>query len=330
MATTERQSSLRRFRWLITIVLSLAILVYLLLQIQVEDLRRLWETARPEWVMPALGLYLLTQLLRGWRLRLLARGKSPLLRLGAVAAVQGLLLTILPMRTGEISFVALLARERGLGVARAGKMLVAVRLTDLAVVTTLFIIASQLLPTVRTPLLVLLPAVLLVALCVGLVAWPQALARVLQPLSRWALALPGLRRWRVKSEGVVEQALTVADPEWFRSLLPALWAQSALIWLASMAVNYAALQAVGLGLSTAAVIYVTTVTVVSTVLPIYGPAGYGAQDAVGAAVFLVLGLGRAEAIAAQLGWHTLSLMLCIISGGLGSLYLTLRPVKPEE
>ncbi|MEN6645383.1 MAG: lysylphosphatidylglycerol synthase transmembrane domain-containing protein [Armatimonadia bacterium] len=329
---TDGQPTRRVPVWarVLVILISLAIIALLVSQIHPRDIAQLLQRAKTEWLVPALGFCLLMQVLRGWRFHTLTRHRLPLLRLSGIAMVQNLLLTVLPMRAGEVSFVALLAREGGLGVALAGKILVAVRLMDLAVVTGLFIISSQLLPSLQTPLMVLLPALLLLALCVGLVVWPQTLARVLQPMSRWALGLPGLRRWRAKGEALVEHALTVADPDAFRSLLPSLWLQSVLIWSCGMAINYAALHAVGLGLSAAAVVYVSTVTVVSSVVPINGPAGYGAQDAVSAAVLLVLGIGRAEAIAAELGWHTLNLLLCIITGALGWLYLAAGRGKDER
>lgn len=314
----------------LTILISLAIIAYLISQIHPRDVEQLLQRAKAAWVAPALGLYVTMQALRGWRFHTLIRGRLSPLRLSAIASVQNFLLTVLPMRTGELSFLALLAREQGISLALAGKILVAVRLMDLAVVTGLFIVASQLLPGLHTPLAVLLPALLLLALCAGLVVWPQTLARVLLPVSRWALGLPGLRRWQAKGEGLVGQALTVADPEGFRSLLPSLWVQSSLVWGCGMAMNYAALHAVGLTLPAAAVVYLSTVTVVSSVIPINGPAGYGAQDAVSTAVLLLLGIGRAEAIAAELSWHTLGLLLCAISGALGWLYLALGRVKDER
>ena len=323
---SEAQPTRRVPVWarVLTILISLAIVAYLVSQIHVRDVVQLLQRAKAAWVAPALGLYVLMQVLRGRRFHTLIRGRLSLLRLSAIASVQNFLLTVLPMRTGELSFLALLAREQGVSLALAGKILVAVRLMDLAVVTGLFIISSQLVPGLHTPLVVLVPALLLLALCVGLVVWPQTLARALQPVSRWALGLPGLRRWRARGEALVEQALTVADPEGFRSLLPTLWLESALIWSCGMATNYAALHAVGLGLSAAAVVYVSTVTVVSSVVPINGPAGYGAQDAVSTAVLLLLGMGRAEAIAAELSWHTLGLLLCAISGATGWLWLALQ------
>jgi glycosyltransferase 2 family protein len=307
------------------IVIGLAVLALLLSRLNTGDLRDLWARARPAWLLVGLGCYALMQVVRGWRLHTLTRGALPAVRLAAISCIQNLLLTLLPMRSGEISFVALLAREERVGVAWATKILVAVRLLDLAVVLGLFLVAVGV-PGVVPPVVraTALPVAGLLMLVIGMLMWPQTLGRLLRPPVMWLTSRRPVARLRgaEKLRTGLEHAVTIADPEHFRRSLPLLWLQSLLLWALAMGLNYSVAAALGTGLSLLAVMYFATVLIVSSVLPIHGLGGYGPHDAIGAALLVSLGLPAQTAIAIELSWRTATVLTTAVLGAIGAAYLS--------
>jgi hypothetical protein len=308
--------------------LAAVVLALLATQITPAELTRLAAEAVPGWLWAALGLYLLTQGARGWRLASLTRGAAPVWRLSAVAGLQNLLLALLPLRGGEVTFVALLSREATIGAAWASKILVAVRVLDLLVVCVLLaavVVWPSGLPEVAR--LALLPAAILGLLALGILLWPGRLAQLLRPPALWLAKHPRLSRlpFAPRLQGFLDRLLQVQDTAWFRRQMPLLLAQTVLVWLLVLATNYACLQSLGLTVSPAAITYLTVLLVLSGILPIHGWGGFGPQDAIGAGLLLTLGYERPTAIAAQLAWHAELVLAATIAGLLGWALLRFIP-----
>lgn len=313
-----------RVRQLVIVIASTGILVALALQLSTQDLKELLNQTHPAWLLAAVLCYVSMQLVRGWRLWALTRQALGLPRMIAVAAMQNMLLVILPMRTGEVSFLALLAREKQVGLPQAGKILVAVRLLDLGVITLFFIVACLLPGLVPAGVRATLPlALLLLFVTQGFVLWPRLLGRLLQVPLSWLLASAWVRRLPLaqKLQAILDQATTVSDPEGFRRLLPLLWLQSLLIWSISLLAAYLSMHAFGENLGPSEVLYLTSVLTLSGVLPIHGLGGYGAQNAFGTLLFMSLGLTWERAIGVAIGWQTIVFLAAVSGGLLGWLYL---------
>lgn len=314
---------------LVSVGLAVIVVGLLVRQIHWHDLAALhlhWG-----WLAGSLAAYLLMQVARGWRLWTATRGARSPWRWSAVAMVQNLLLTVLPMRTGEVSFVALLAREPGIGLPMAGKLLIAVRLLDLAAVALMFVLGCLLPGTIPAAVRVVWPlAALVLALCMGVLLWPQVLAAMLRPPLLWLCDRRLVRDHRLaaKMRGLLEEALGVQDLQWLRRKLPLLVLQSVTVWALSGLVNLACLMAVGLFITPTQALYLTSVIVLSGVLPIHGLAGFGPLDAIGTGLLMSLGHTKTVAIPVQLTWHAQVLLLAGVAGLVGWLGMLRGDAKP--
>lgn len=316
-----------------SVLLAVLFVGVLLSQVEPTDVTSLFRRLSGLWLLAALAAYALMAIARGVRFWVMTKGSASVLRLSAIAGAQALLLSILPMRTGEISFVGLLGRERGVGAAWASKILVAVRLLDLAAVSIILIIAVSLSTNVPVAARAVVPfAVVGLAAPVGLLAWPAQVAGIVRRPVMWVLGnrllgrLPGIG----KLSGFLERTMSVSDPQWFRRMLPGLLVLSVAVWGASTSLAYACLQAISLPVGGLECAYVTSILVLSSVLPIHGIGGYGPQNAIGAGLLMSLGIARQVAIPAHLAWHTLQLVIAAAIGAVGWLITTATEPQSSE
>lgn len=327
--TTEQTPWARRSRrlWrLVGSVLLAGLFVGILLsQLELADLTSLLRSVSGLWVLGAVGAYMAMAIARGVRFWLMTKRSTSIVRLSAIAGAQALLLSILPMRTGEVSFVGLLGRERGVGVSWASKILVAVRLLDLAAVSIIFIIAASISSDVPVAARAVIPlATLGLAAPVGLLAWPAQVAGVVRRPVMWVVGNPLLGRLPgiSKLSGFLDRTMSVSDPRWFRRMLPGLLALSVAVWGASTLLAYACLRALAVPVGGLEAAFLTSILVLSSVLPIHGIGGYGPQNAIGAGLLMSLGIARHVAIPAHLAWHTLQLAIAAVVGAVGWLITT--------
>lgn len=297
----------------------------LLSQVELADLTSLLRRMSGLWVLGAVGAYTTMAIARGLRFWVMTKRSTSIIRLSAIAGAQALLLSILPMRTGEISFVGLLGRERGVGASWASKILVAVRLLDLAAVSIIFIIAVSLSADVPVAARAVIPfAVVGLAVPVSLLAWPAQVAGIVRRPVMWVVGNPLLGRIPGigKLSGFLDRTMSVSDPRWFRRMLPGLLMLSIAVWGASTLEAYACLRAIAVPVGGLEAAFVTSILVLSSVLPIHGIGGYGPQNAIGAGLLMTLGIARHVAIPAHLAWHTLQLVIAGVVGAVGWLITT--------
>jgi uncharacterized membrane protein YbhN (UPF0104 family) len=318
----ERAKQVRN-RWLrlaVSVLLAVVFVGLLLSQVQLADLTELFSRMNLAWVLVAAVAYAAMGVSRGMRFWIMTKRAASPVRLSAIAAAQALLLSILPMRTGEISFVGLLGRERGVGGPWASKILVAVRLLDLAAVCIVFIVALPLSTAVPVAVAAALPfAVAGVIFPLGLLAWPHLIAGLVRRPVIWVVnnqllgRLPGIP----KLAGFLDRTMSVSDPQWFRRMLPILLLLSVAVWTLAACVSYSCLRSIGVVVSGVDAAFMTSVLVLSSVLPIHGLGGYGPQNAIGAGLLMTIGIGKETAIPAHLGWHTLQLIIQCVVGSIG-------------
>ncbi len=297
----------------------------LLSQVEFADLTTLLRRMSGLWVLGAAGAYIVMAIARGVRFWVMTKRSTSIVRLSAIAGAQALLLSIMPMRTGEISFVGLLGRERGVGAAWASKILVAVRLLDLAAVSIIFIISVCLSANVPAAARSVIPlAALGFVAPIGLLAWPGQVAAIVRRPVMWLVGNPLLGRLPGigKLSGFLERTMSVSDPQWFRRMLPGLLVLSIAVWAASTLMAYACLRAIAVPIGGLEAAFVTSILVLSSVLPIHGIGGYGPQNAIGAGLLIGLGIARDLAISAHLTWHTLQLVIAGVVGAVGWLITT--------
>lgn len=239
----------------------------------------------------SLVLYYAVYIFRGLRFWLICRQAIPLSLSTVLVFVYQMLVNYIPAGLGNVTLPVVLARYGGMATPKGTKVLVAVKLLDLAVICGLACLAglsvANLHPAIR---LVAWGAGVLAAVGVVGLLWPQ-------PLGRAALSL-----WRVVSRGRakrlsdwLEQTLTVKDPAPFRRMLPGLFVATAAFGLGRAYANWLALQSLQVDLTLWQAWYQWAFTSLAGALPFQPPAGLGLADAIRMALLFTVGQSLAAA-----------------------------------
>ncbi len=301
--TTATRSNWRRaLPWLnlaLTGLLVLGGLWYLSTRVSLGDVLAALAAASPGWVALAVGVFLVTLLLKGWRWQLLFPPGGAPVAFGA--AFWGLMLgqyvnLIVPfLRVGEVARLYALNHETGIPAARALGTLVVEKTLDLIFfgLTVVFILPFVILPDFVNrpgPWLVGLPAALLLVLYVLAFRTTWVIGvwrRIIRPLPE----RPAAWLLRVAVSGL-EGLAALRDAR--RALL--LLLTSLLVAALSVLMPYALFPALGLPLTLldAALIHVV---VSIAITPPSTPAKIGVFNAAVALMLVQLGLTDATAVA---------------------------------
>jgi len=300
--TTATKANWRRaLPWLnlaLTVLLVLGGLWYLSTRVPLGDVLAALAAASPGWVALAVGVFLVTLLLKGWRWQLLFPPGAPV---AFGAAFWGLMLgqyvnLIIPfLRVGEVARLYALNHETGIPAARALGTLVVEKTLDLIFfgLTVVFILPFVILPDFVNrpgPWLVGLPAALLLVLYVLAFRTTWVIGvwrRIIRPLPE----RPAAWLLRVAVSGL-EGLAALRDAR--RALL--LLLTSLLVAALSVLMPYALFPALGLPLTLldAALIHVV---VSIAITPPSTPAKIGVFNAAVALMLVQLGLTDATAVA---------------------------------
>ena len=267
--------------------------------------------------------------LRAMRFRVLVHSRHvPLGRMFSIVNVQNLLAGVTPGRAGELSYVVLLRQDvrvpavEGLAGFLVARVFDFVAVFGVAVVA-LLVVRHRLPPgsgrvVATAGALFGLSIVLLAQL-----AWISekgvgVIAAVLRATGadRWVLA----RRFAALSADVHAQIVKVraaGDAGW-------LWLLTAGIWITSYAVSWLWIVGLGLPISFGQAIFVAAVAGLAGSLPVQGLAGLGTTEAGWAIPLVLMGVKRADAIAAGFCFHALAAAYLAILGGAGFLDLSRR------
>jgi uncharacterized protein (TIRG00374 family) len=268
----------------------------------------------------AFALYVLLNLVRAWRFRLLLPGQNTsFLAMWNVTCIHTLANYVMPARTGELTYIALLRAQR-VPVADGLASLGLARLLDLVALSA-WVLSTVVLTSGRR---MHLEQIQLVAIPVGLamlaiLLWVDRLADRAVRLGQWAAG-----RLRVDGLAPVRAGLALAErtAESLRVLARSrrlYWTTLALSlgqWLINFGVYYVLLNELGATVDLGGAVIASAVSSLLIVLPIQGLIGFGTYEAAWTVALLPLGVARSTAIAIGFGMHILMLVLSLLLAGL--------------
>lgn len=279
------------------------------------------------WPLMALSLllYYAVYIFRGLRLWLVCCRQLSLSLATTLAFLYQMLVNYIPAGAGNVTLPAVLARYGGVATPAGTKVLVAVKLLDLAVICGLACLAGLSVAGLH-------PAMQLLAATAGVLA-AVGMAGLLLPqlLGRAALIL-----WRAVSRGRakrlshwLEQALTVKDPAAFRRMLPGLFLTTAAFGMGRACANWMALQSLQVDLTLWQAWYQWAFTSLAGALPFQPPAGLGLSDAIRMALLFTVGQSLAAAAEVVLVTRVLTLLLDALLVAVSLAYLHARPGRAQ-
>jgi len=309
------------WRQLLTAALFSLLLVSLLLT-QMQDGGEIVATVQRV-RLPALtlafALYVLLSLVRAWRFRLLLPGQvTSFLAVWNVTCIHTLANYVLPARTGELTYIALLRAQR-VPLADGLASLGLARLLDLVALAA-WVLGTASLTFGRQMHVeqLQLAAIPLGLATLALAYWADRLADRGARLGQWAAG-----RLRVDGLAPVRAGLALAErtagalrlARARRLYWPAL-ALSLAQWLVNFGLYYVLLNELGATVDLGGAIIASAIASLLVVLPIQGLIGFGTYEAAWTVALVPLGVERSPAIAVGFAMHILMLVLSLLLAGL--------------
>lgn len=314
----------RRF-WLKAAVglgITAALVFFLVHFIDPVQLSEMLARTRLDLCLAGLGLWVALYAARTVRFKLLAP-RTPWLTMYCIASLHNFLLRFMPMRTGELSWAFLVRRAGGASLGESLLNLVLIRVLDILCVLVFFslaLVADQMsgqgiyTGDSEAGLQLAVGATVLVVL---LVLMLRRFLRVGVALGERVLDLTGLgqrpalaRAWE-KVKRAVEGFSTVKPRVvWLAT------AASLVVWVLMYGVFYVLMRAFGLEVSLSQVVLGATGGVVAGFLPIGGIGSFGTLETGWTIGFVLVGLGRSEAVSSGIGASLITFAYAAIMAGL--------------
>ncbi|MBI5953924.1 MAG: flippase-like domain-containing protein [Chloroflexi bacterium] len=318
--------------YIVSAALSVALLAYLLLNLDWEILRVAFTDIHWGWLGLALLAYLINILLRALRFTNLIYSRPvQWLELVPVSALHNILMYLLPAKTGDVTYVFIAKDRLDLSLTEGTATLFAARFYDFSVVAAFLMI---LLPLSRDeiPDWIFIPAVIFCGLILlgtlgilallkfskpplesdGLPSQPQKQASGLQKIRAiWNKFIAGLRE--IQQHGAHGRvALLTAG-----------------IWLCVYSNFYFAAKSMGLPVAFYHIAIISMVMIPLTLLPLQGFANLGTHEVGWTSVLVAFNYPYKTALAIAAGSHFVLLLSVLVSGGLAFLGAQLFLSKQE-
>jgi uncharacterized protein (TIRG00374 family) len=304
-------------RLILSILITIGIIFFLLLQISIKDLYILLKTTDPFWAVLGSITYLLAILFRALRFKWLIYSKGiPLSDLFRITSFYHLSLMVLPSKLGELSYPYFLNKISGMNVTEGLASLIASRVYDFFIIMMILLfvtIGFQGLFKVNPYL-----PVFLITFLIGFIVFAffymssflSWFSNILGKISTWT----GSRNvrfvlWvqRKMSEMAEDFYAIKARKTYFPVSLTSLASWVMIFWT-----FYAYMKGFGIEISFTKMIFGSTVGVIANALPISGIGNWGTLEAGWAAGFLMVGLSKEKAIATGFGVHIIIFIVCVI------------------
>jgi len=310
----------------LSFILTLGLIILLLRQISLRDVLSLLSSLTYGWVVVASLFYIITNIGRAWRLRILLPNKFTRLRiLMLICIAHAMFNNILPARSGDFSLLYFLKRYEQVSLSEGGVALIVARIMDYLAIAVLFIIAALFslknfsdAPQAAAIIWTVFGMMLLtLVLLLSFAWWGQAslfyLQRILDGL--------GLTSWRVVGLGLklLRRMIEAFEAIPFkRHFYTFLW--SLFVWGTIFVWFFAFMRAMGIETSLLITIVGATFAILSKALPFNSVGGLGAHEAGWTVGFMLVGFDKALAISSGFAVNILVLIASIVFGG-GALWL---------
>jgi uncharacterized membrane protein YbhN (UPF0104 family) len=311
------QHSLSLLKRFLPYLVTVLIIWLLLRQISLHLIWQLLRQAQWEWVAAGLGWYVVTIVLRAYRLgTLLAMPgwRRPLSLLPDVLALS-LINNLLPARAGELSFPLIMQRRHGLAISESLVLLFIVRFFDFLCVIGLFVVFALLNSanlTRATGSFILSLSLLFIPLLVLGALLPWLGDKGLQAII-WFMQRPGqaerpfCQKLLASGQTAVSVIGRVHKIETYGRVLG--WSLAG--WLTTFAWFTAFLAAINIPVPLPLVIVGATFATLSKALPLATVGGFGAHEAGWAFGFHLIGMPADLAIASGFAINILTLLASI-------------------
>ncbi len=294
----------------VLILASIALVVYLMRQINVREVFTALLKVPPQYLFAAFALFMLGHFSRALRFKILLGDKTTLGGLFSIESVHTMAIGFMPLRSGEFSFLYLVKKEYGIEYPVGAAALVLGKALDFMVVVALFFFSFRSLPNVPVFYRELLPwaggLFFAVAALLVLLARSRQVYSVLPAFFRegrlMSSALMGNVKKVFKGAEVIKSRSTVV-----LSLLATL-----LTWTLLYGSGFILYRGIGLKLTFFEITFITTSFTLFTNLPIHAPGGFGTIESFWTLLLVAFGVPKTFAIATGFATHLINIGFALL------------------
>ncbi|MHC1568636.1 MAG: flippase-like domain-containing protein [Candidatus Syntropharchaeia archaeon] len=297
------------------IVLTVVLVAILVSQIDIQSVSEVVSNIEPLYLFIGFFLYLCTYFFRALRFRTLISSKKPNLRdFFAIVSIHNLANSILPARTGELSYIYLMKKFHDVPLGEGIATLIIARIFDgIAILTILFlstsILGSRMHWSIMLSAIFLLISILF--LLVTIAYYGEKAVALLERLIK--------KRGRV-SMFLIEKGHEVVNSfENIRSghLFLILFLISMTIWFFFYLMIYALLEGMRIHIGVCETVLASSLMIVVSVLPIQGIGGFGTIEATWTIAFMTLGFPKKLSITSAFAFHFIVMFYYTVTGCYG-------------
>ncbi len=289
----------------VLILVSIALVVYLMRQINVREVFTALLRVPPNYLLAAFTLFILGHFSRALRFKILLRDRATLGGLFSIESVHTAAIGFMPLRSGEFSFLYLVKKEYGIEYPVGAAALVLGKALDFMVVVGLFFLSFSYLPHVPPFFRDLLPW------AGGLFFAAAALLVLLGRSRKVYSALPAFFREGPLMNNVlmnnVKKVFKGAEVIKSRSTIALSLLATLLTWTMLYGSSFILYRGIGLNLTFLEIIFITTSFTLFTNLPIHSPGGFGTIESFWTLLLVALGVPKTEAIATGFATHLINI-----------------------
>jgi hypothetical protein len=315
---------LRSISRYVAVAISIFLVIILFSQISLSDVTETLTKIPLINVVAGFVLYAFSYIFRAWRFRVLLNDEVKITDLFDIECVHNMVNSLLPARTGELSYIYLLKsytrRSTGEGIAT----LVVARIFDFIALAILFFIAVLLIkdvPGFFADLLWIAAFFAIILLIIFIVLLHSG--RKFAIFAQKTITKIHLEKNRIADYIVRKSFETAESLEKIRvgKNISVLVLSSFLVWGSNFAIVYLLMSGMNFPISFFSVILGGTLILLTSVLPIQGIAGFGTTESIWTLAFVPLGLSVEEAIISGFCYHIIVILYFMILGTYGWLKL---------
>lgn len=291
---------------IILAVLSVALVWYLLAQVDMRGVMRVAEGFPPGYIIAGFALFILGHLVRALRFSILLGGGVPMSGLFRIIALQTAAVGFLPFRAGEFSLMYLLKSEHGVDYAKGAAVLVLAKALDFLIVVSLFLVSTGILPVVPGVYRDILPWAggAFFALAAGIFVLGRS--RELYGM------LPVFFREGPLAEGrfmdAVRKVLEGVEVIRSRKTLVLSLLSSLVLWMLLYGSNFLLIRGAGLDISLLGMVFLVTSMSLFVNLPIHSPGGFGTTESFWTIILVAMGVSKEQGIATGFACHIITIV----------------------
>lgn len=319
---------------LLSIIISIALVWYLLAQIEAGAIIKTLKDVPPGLVFLGFAFYALSYLFRALRFKVLLQKEISLATLFNIVSVHNMWTNLLPFRAGELSYLYLLKKRGGVESYVTGvPSLILSRVFDIMAISFLFLCSfigiKSLSKELRVMGLVLISFVFCVLAIMMFLIWKKE--RFLAKIKQYILRL-NLDKFIIV-QGILGRGKEVIEgfeAAKGKHVTIVSFIFSVLIWVSINAVNFILIMAVGIEMTIWQVVFLSTFFILFSFLPVNGYAGFGTTEALWVLMVGNFGIPTETAISTGFATHILSLVIFVIIGTIGSVAFIKSPTSSPK